>query len=348
MRRTASPQLSALVALCNKSFDLGHAGHMARALEYQKRALAAAQAMGAEDCLIVAALQMNQANLVHEAVVDYCQEHVADTGDANVLAMFARISVHLCAAAHTVERRIAAGTLMPGTCRAAEETWYQLVAAHKSHYINKLDEQQCVTGRPQAAPYCGYVTLLKAADFVLHMLRCVDVGAMHMAQEQLHTCMMLVTAAVEDFLKPRVDIYLSLSAEAGFAETMRRQVADPDLVLKYAGEAGAQLLESWKRVEQSGELQRRRVDFFQEVDRHAQEMRLARTAAAAAAPGLRSCHLPGCCAREAHPAHFKSCAACRGVVYCCREHQTEHWPSHRAACKAARKAAAANKNDDAR
>ena len=57
-----------------------------------------------------------------------------------------------------------------------------------------------------------------------------------------------------------------------------------------------------------------------------------------AAPGLRSCALDGCGASEAHPAHFKSCAACRAVVYCCREHQVAGWPGHKKACKAARKA----------
>jgi hypothetical protein len=67
--------------------------------------------------------------------------------------------------------------------------------------------------------------------------------------------------------------------------------------------------------------------------------------AAAAAPGLRSCGLASCGAREAHPNHFKSCAACRIPVYCCKEHQTEHWPDHKAACKAARKGKAAAQPD---
>ena len=61
----------------------------------------------------------------------------------------------------------------------------------------------------------------------------------------------------------------------------------------------------------------------------------------------RACALPGCGGREAHPAHFKSCAACRGVVYCCREHQVEGWRAHKKACKAACKAAAAADADEA-
>jgi hypothetical protein len=65
-------------------------------------------------------------------------------------------------------------------------------------------------------------------------------------------------------------------------------------------------------------------------------------ARAAAAPGLRTCALASRGAREAHPDHFKSCAACRVPFYCSKEHQTADWPSHNAACKAARKAAQAS------
>ena len=57
-------------------------------------------------------------------------------------------------------------------------------------------------------------------------------------------------------------------------------------------------------------------------------------------PGLRCCALASCGVKEAHPQHFKSCAACRGPVYCCKEHQTADWPRHKAECKAARKATA--------
>jgi hypothetical protein len=63
-------------------------------------------------------------------------------------------------------------------------------------------------------------------------------------------------------------------------------------------------------------------------------------AARAAAATLRCCSLGGCGARELHPSHFKQCGSCRSVAYCCREHQLEDWPAHKAACKAARNAAA--------
>ena len=77
----------------------------------------------------------------------------------------------------------------------------------------------------------------------------------------------------------------------------------------------------------------------------AQQALFAAVQKSLSAPGLRSCALPGCGAREAHPTHFKSCAACRTIVYCCREHQVAGWPSHKKACKAARKAAAAEDDE---
>ena len=56
---------------------------------------------------------------------------------------------------------------------------------------------------------------------------------------------------------------------------------------------------------------------------------------------LRSCALASCGAKELYQGHFQLCAACRAVVYCCKEHSVEDWPSHQAACKAVRKAATA-------
>lgn len=67
----------------------------------------------------------------------------------------------------------------------------------------------------------------------------------------------------------------------------------------------------------------------------------ARPRAASVAAELRCCALPSCSAREERARHFKRCAACRTVVYCGTDHHQEHWPSHKAACKAARKRNAA-------
>jgi hypothetical protein len=64
---------------------------------------------------------------------------------------------------------------------------------------------------------------------------------------------------------------------------------------------------------------------------------LAAAAADSAMRRLLECALAGCGAHEVHVAQFKRCAACKGIVYCCKEHQLADWPAHKAACKAARK-----------
>ena len=106
------------------------------------------------------------------------------------------------------------------------------------------------------------------------------------------------------------------------------------------GEDGVRLLRNLQRLkEQSEILERRRVQHSIQVNADDFALDASAAAAAAAAPGLRACNLRACTAREQHRGAFKACGACRGVVYCCKEHQTAHWPAHKAACKASRKAA---------
>ena len=127
-----------------------------------------------------------------------------------------------------------------------------------------------------------------------------------------------------------------------------RAVGDAGLRRRTKGSANgldahlAQLLAgALQRLQQSGVLQARRIEEKIGSIKRGYEAEAAKMQTILTSPGLRRCALDGCGAKEAHPAHFKSCAACRAVVYCCREHQVEAWPAHKKACKAARKAAAA-------
>ena len=88
------------------------------------------------------------------------------------------------------------------------------------------------------------------------------------------------------------------------------------------------LIGAWQRLQQSGLLEIRGIlDEIRHGDVAAAATKNQSTIKAAmSAPGLRSCGLASCGAREGHPEHFKRCAACRMVVYCCRDHQVEDWP----------------------
>jgi hypothetical protein len=78
----------------------------------------------------------------------------------------------------------------------------------------------------------------------------------------------------------------------------------------------ATFLASWQfNVVQSGVTQRPGLETCAQQLDHVSRAFEGVAAAAAAAPGLRSCALASCGAREAHPSHFKSCAAYRTPAY---------------------------------
>ena len=155
-----------------------------------------------------------------------------------------------------------------------------------------------------------------------------------MPPEQQRLCVELVAEAAQLFMQPRAQETVAMSIEGGFVNNMRSIVQGPARMIT----PPAGLLDSLDRLERSGVLQRRRAEVAIQSNAEFCQASQSAVAAAAAAPGLRCCGLTSCAAREKHPTHFKSCGACRGVAYCCKEHQTSDWPAHKAACKAARKA----------
>jgi hypothetical protein len=324
----ASPELLNVVALGNKAADLMGPGHVARALDYQGRAVTAAQALGANDCLIVASLQIRRARLLFATTPENSlRDGVLPLSRAQEL--LAPVALLFFAAADTVQRRLSAGTLLAGMCRPAEMTWCELTQEYAMRRGGGDLGMAALL-----APFCGYETLIAVADVALLMLEKADRGVVTMAPQQQSICLLLLTAAVDLFLQPREGAF-ALSTESTFALSMERRVdQNPRLFTSFGGE---QLLEKWRRIEQSGELKRRGVADALRAQLRSNIATIAAANAAAADPGLRSCALASCGAREQHASHFKSCGACKTVAYCCKGHQVEHWPSHKAACKAARK-----------
>ena len=98
------------------------------------------------------------------------------------------------------------------------------------------------------------------------------------------------------------------------------------------------LADAWQRLQRNGARQMRKIEKrIRQIEPTRQAYAVV-TQQSVTAPGRRSCALDSCGSMEGHPAHFKHCSACRAVVYCSPEHQAADWPSHKAACKAARKA----------
>ena len=330
----SSDLIARVQALHDKAEELADKGHLLRAAENFGRATEAARALGADN-LVMLLLQLRRGNMLGSLVT----ARDAATVDPRILAAHRAEFIALHAGVvQALERRRLAGTLEDGKCAAAEEAW-------------RSSEIQHLTGCTAAvanslAGLVGYDKFMQAATISSNVLARARLFAAECSSAQFLSFAQHVVHAVELMQQPRRHGDRATDMEAMFTDKFRHAVAA-------AGVNGLdarplQLLTgAWKRLLRSGVLTARHVE--EVIWSMASEQRefSAAIQSSLTAPGLRSCALPGCGAKEAHPTHFKSCAACRAVVYCCREHQVAGWPSHKKACKAARKAAEAEEQADA-
>jgi hypothetical protein len=157
------------------------------------------------------------------------------------------------------------------------------------------------------------------------------------AQRYLH----FVREAVDLLVQPHDGPKAVPSSAATFVGNLR-QITEGNRC-KLDAAVHQQLVGAWRRLQRSGVLAEGEGSFnrsFLEQQARAVEAARAARVEEYASAVLRTCALEACAAREVHAAQFKKCAGCQATVYCCKQHQVDHWPAHKAACKAARKAAA--------
>jgi len=332
-----SPEVFARVrALYRKATELNEKGHILRSAENYGRAAEAARALDpGPDNFVALSMRLSQAaSLINHDQIAAANSSKSNTtnsldlaaGRANTVALLSTVVAAL-------ERRRVADTLLEGKCTAVEEAWY---AVEFSKFQVSPAEAACLV------KLGGYDNFVRAADIVVSLITNAFLFAEECSGAQFQAFTQHIIHAMDLLQLNRCP--LTTLGEGHFAETLSSTMAC-DL-----GERGLDarlsrlLADAWRRFQQSGVLEAR--GFLDEgllsERRTSDDTRTAAIGAAMAAPGLRSCALAGCGAREAHPEHFKSCAACRTVVYCCCEHQVEAWPSHKAACKAACKAASSD------
>ena len=331
----ATPVLPASVVLYEAARVLGVKGRFARAAEKLGAAVAAAaQELAAEDCLVVAYLQAVQAGIL------LCHSFAPNLSAADIEeAHETTKSVLLPQCMLTLARRKAAGTLLPGSCRTAEVTWFRA-----SLEVKLLQEGALVeVARASAgalAPTLGFDACMHTAKVALDSLM---FSALNMSREMQLSQAAVVASAFELMAQPHELTSIVLDgAKIGvlpsLPEEMLAEMALGTLVNRDAstldGEALSLMLDAWRRVERSGAIKIRKLGLALDPETSI-DASFDAAAAEAAVHGLRKCALAGCAAKEVHVSQFKRCGACRTVSFCCREHQVADWPAHKAACKAA-------------
>ena len=312
-------------AFVKKADELADKGHVLRAAENYGRGAEAARALSGADNLVTVYLQLQQGAMMnaYAAVAPEAETapHVLAPYRAEFIALLSGVVAAL-------ERRREAGTLLESKCSAAEEAW-------RAGYVQRENAGFTAAEAASVAALCGYEQFLRAGAVVLGVFHHCGFFAAECPKDQFY-----VQHASNLIMQPRGHAHIAMGSELSFADALRNAAAE-------AGEnglnpRGVELLDGiWQELHRSGVLQERRAEACTGMGGTKLDAIAAAIAKSVDAEGLRSCALPGCGAKEAHPTHFKSCAACRAVVYCCREHQVEGWPGHKKACKAALKAAAA-------
>jgi hypothetical protein len=327
------------VVLCEAAGELKDKGHFARAAEKFGRAAAAAaqELAGAEDCLVVAYLRAGQAgSLISHSLAPTL------TAAEQLEARQTVISVLLPQCVSTLTRRKAAGTLMPGSCRAAEVSW-----ASKRPLVEEGMPAAVARARTEAsARFIGYDAYICAAHAAMNVL--VFSSAYSTSRETHLPHAAFVASAFELMAQPQEVVWvivngvkigvLSSLPEHTLARNVRRVLRDALIRSNLDGELLSVMADAWQRVERSDAAASR--DLLIEAEPYTTiGAGYAAAAAEGAVRGLRGCELAGCASKEVHVSQFKRCAACQQAFYSCREHQVADWPAHKAACKAARKAA---------
>ena len=315
--------LSRVIALAHKGSELRLKGHYARSAEkFKLAAEEAEQALLFPDSLVTCSLRYDQLNALLRHALSPAVTR-ADADDA-VREAFLRLQPSVMA---VLERRKAAGTLLPGSCRPVEEAFHM---ALKRRELEREGQTQASVAKDAAvlAPYVGVETYLCVATSVAYMQR----REWPVLDEQKQAAYLFIASALDLMTRPR-DFDGWLTGEPGLVHQLRVLIP---AVSGTDEPATKKLCTAWQRLLRSGVLRARDIDeAIDATDEHVQRIRAAADAEVAAGR-LQQCALAGCAARESHASQFKRCGACRTVCYCCREHQVEDWPSHKAACKAAR------------
>jgi DNA polymerase III gamma/tau subunit len=130
----ATSGLAEVISLSFKAAELYKKSHWERCLEKWRAALAAAEARGAEDCVIVAHLKTDVARALRA-----CENAYA--GGRNSQAIVQELLDLYAASAAALRRRRDAGTLMENMCRPTEAQWVSeyLTGGRTQTELGRLD-----------------------------------------------------------------------------------------------------------------------------------------------------------------------------------------------------------------
>lgn len=313
-----------------------------RAADKYGAAAAAAAVLQPGDNAVVASLQARQAVSLLTAGYDFFNTAAA------LEAARTEVPTLLRAAICVVQRRKAAGTLRAGACTAFEKAFetarslacYKLAPAGAAG-ASTAQKKASAAQYADHVGYCSFMAVGAAAvSFFANALPNEDASFRATNAALIAELCAFVTAALDEIRTVKLPPGMVLPPERDLVRLLRMCIEN-DGSFRDESAASRSMLRAWSALTRSGVLVARGIDVAAAAD--ASLMRGSQVIQITA--DLRRCALTACGTMELRRSQFKKCGACELVVYCCKEHQTQDWPSHKAACKASRNKAAAAATD---
>ena len=311
----APDQLAAFYKLVDKKAIAGMLSRHARNAELSASAAASAEALFGDDSLVVASLRMDESKSSNNLTLE--------ASGAEQEALLRRSWAALFSILPLLLRRINAKTLLPGTIREEELTYYAHLQAACWKAMNKPVPPPAALR--SAVTTVGYVSLL---DAMFRSLDLVRLSLWPASQKRI----------VESFVLQGLDVIpLTAGIPAHLIAGEDRLVAiiEEDMNPRdYESAFCASVLRKWRSNAVSSVLRARGAlqTGFAVFQRDIAEFK-ARQRADIVKHGLRDCALPSCSKTEKTVKEFAGCSGCRSVVYCCLEHQALDWRAHKKTCR---------------
>jgi hypothetical protein len=254
MAAISNDAMASVMALSCKAALLVRDGHFARAAEKFAAAVVAAQSMQLPDCLIVVYLQSD------EACMRFAHAKSLDTPVANAATAYESIyCVLLPSMMATLQRRKAAGTLLPGACHAHEATFFSEVQQHRLVIRDQPPMEPAFL--EDLASMFGYATYVGVADIAASWLVLPLFFDMRttpfptLPHSQLAAHLAFILDGLELAMQPRALSTAVLTGEASFVDKCRRLVSASALINALPSSWAQQLRDALQRVERSGAMQ---------------------------------------------------------------------------------------------
>ena len=309
-------ELAAFYALAEKQTTACVLSRHTRSAELADRAARHAARLWGEHSLVVADQRLLEAASLRELAL-------ASTSSSEQEALRRRAWAILVPVQALLLRRLTDNTLLPGTIKEEEVTYYARTQVFT--WKAKDDSVPSQAALQALGGALEYKTLLDAVFDMLNLL--IEVQGSALPRESAHSFVLTALDAI-----PRTKtMNTKLSSEEDLVAMMETRMKPQN----YEPSFCAAVLRKWRSSAVADVLRARgslQTGVAAHQDSHVEFQ--ARRRADIEKIALRECSWPSCDKVERTVREFKQCSGCRNVWYCGPEHHTLDWGAHRNVCRA--------------